>query len=140
MQVIDTIKEMQLLSAAWQLEGQRIGFVPTMGNLHAGHLSLVEKAGEECDKVVVSIFVNPLQFNDGQDFAKYPRTLDEDMQKLSALNWGTVQKEFPVDSEQTTALINYRSIDESRQKDGLAIIDLNPHSETFGNILQDVPI
>ena len=61
-------------------------------------------------------------------------------QKLSALNWGTIQKEFPVDSDQITALINYRSIDDSRQKDGLAIIDLNPHSKTFGDILQDVPI
>jgi DNA-binding beta-propeller fold protein YncE len=61
-------------------------------------------------------------------------------QKLSESNWGVIQKEFPVDSDQITALINYRSIDESRQKDGLAIIDLNPHSETFGDILQDVPI
>jgi len=61
-------------------------------------------------------------------------------QKLSASNWGTIQKEFPVDSDQKMALINYRSIDESRQKDGLAIIDLNPHSETFGDVLQDVPI
>ena len=53
-------------------------------------------------------------------------------QKLSALNWGIIQNEFLVDSEQTTALINYRSIDESREKDGLAIIDLNPHSKTIG--------
>jgi len=61
-------------------------------------------------------------------------------QKLSELNWGIMQKEFRVDSDPVTALINYRTIDESRQKDGLAIIDLNPHSETFGDILQDVPI
>ena len=86
MKFIDTIKEMQLLSAAWHLDRQRIGFVPTMGNLHAGHLGLVEKAKAECDKVVVSIFVNPLQFNDGQDFAGYPRTLDDDQEKLSALS------------------------------------------------------
>lgn len=86
MKLIDTIKEMQLLSAAWQLEGQRIGFVPTMGNLHTGHLSLVEKAKAECAEVVVSIFVNPLQFDDGKDFAKYPRTLDDDKAKLAELN------------------------------------------------------
>ena len=61
-------------------------------------------------------------------------------EKLSEANWGATQKEFPVDSNQITALINYRTIDESRQKDGLAIMDLNPHSETFGDILQDAPV
>lgn len=86
MKLIDTIKEMQSLSLDWRRQGLQIGFVPTMGNLHAGHLGLVEKAIEDCDKVVVSIFVNPLQFDDGNDFSKYPRTLDEDREKLSALN------------------------------------------------------
>lgn len=86
MKMIDTIQEMQLLSASWQIDGQRVAFVPTMGNLHAGHLGLVEKARQECDKVVVSIFVNPLQFDDGEDFARYPRTLEEDQHKLAALN------------------------------------------------------
>lgn len=86
MKMIDAIQEMQLLSASWQIDGQRVAFVPTMGNLHAGHLGLVEKARQECDKVVVSIFVNPLQFDDGQDFARYPRTLEADQQKLAALN------------------------------------------------------
>ncbi|MGD2107482.1 MAG: hypothetical protein PVH93_07735, partial [Nitrosopumilaceae archaeon] len=61
-------------------------------------------------------------------------------EKLSEANWGTIQKEFQVDSSQIPAIINYRTIDESRQKDGLAIIDLNPQSETFGDILQDVPV
>jgi len=107
MKLIDTIKEMQILSAAWQLEGLRIGFVPTMGNLHAGHLSLVDKAKAECDKVVVSIFVNPLQFNDDQDFSKYPRTLDEDREKLSALNVDALfipveQELYPQGKENTT--------------------------------------
>lgn len=86
MKLIDTIKEMQSLSLDWRRQGLQIGFVPTMGNLHAGHLGLVEKAIEDCDKVVVSIFVNPLQFDDGNDFSKYPRTLDEDREKLSVLN------------------------------------------------------
>ncbi len=60
--------------------------------------------------------------------------------KLSEANWGTIQKEFFVDSKQITALVDYRSIDEARKMDGMAIIDLNPFSETFGDILQDVPV
>ncbi len=64
--------------------GKRIGFAPTMGALHQGHISLIESAGKDCDIVVASIFVNPTQFNDPKDFEKYPSTLQEDILLLTA--------------------------------------------------------
>ncbi|MCA0934847.1 pantoate--beta-alanine ligase [Vibrio alginolyticus] len=69
---------------AFKREGRKIAFVPTMGNLHEGHLTLVRKAREYADIVVVSIFVNPMQFERADDLANYPRTLDDDLSKLSA--------------------------------------------------------
>ena len=65
-----------------ELAGRSIGFIPTMGNLHQGHLSLCQKSALENDITVISIYVNPMQFNDTQDFSQYPRTLAQDMQQL----------------------------------------------------------
>ena len=75
-----TIEEVRNEVFKWKKEGLTVGLVPTMGALHNGHLSLVKKAKETCDRVVVSDFVNPIQFGPSEDFDKYPRTLDADME------------------------------------------------------------
>ena len=79
MKIIHTIKELR----DWRREAGSVAFVPTMGNLHEGHLALVREAAKRADNVVVSIFVNRLQFGQGEDFDRYPRTLEQDAAKLA---------------------------------------------------------
>lgn len=83
MQIVNTIVQLREIIKSWRIVGDRVAFVPTMGNLHAGHLTLVQSAKLKADKVVVSIFVNPIQFGAGEDFNAYPRTEKEDIQKLT---------------------------------------------------------
>lgn len=73
-----TINEVREQIKKWKKEGLTVGLVPTMGALHAGHLSLIKKSVEKCDRTVVSVFVNPIQFCPGEDLDKYPRTLEAD--------------------------------------------------------------
>lgn len=86
MQIFRDKATLQLAVKALKKEGKSIGFVPTMGALHEGHLSLVSQAAEACDEVVVSIFINPTQFDNPEDLKNYPRTLDTDISLLESLD------------------------------------------------------
>lgn len=78
MQIFSDLKSLRQCIAGWRAQGDAIAFVPTMGNLHEGHASLIEQAHQHGDRVVVSIYVNPLQFGLNEDWSKYPRTLEAD--------------------------------------------------------------
>lgn len=100
MQEVTKIEEVREIVCAWKQDNQRVAFVPTMGNLHVGHLSLIDKAYEYADKVLVSIFVNPIQFMLGEDYATYPNTIEADREKLiergaEALFLPSVDELFP---------------------------------------------
>jgi pantoate--beta-alanine ligase len=84
MEIIRTIENLQRLTSAARQAGKSVGLVPTMGALHAGHVSLINRARKENDIVVVSVFVNPTQFNNPEDLRTYPRTEEADCQKLTA--------------------------------------------------------
>jgi len=85
MQVIHSVAQMKQVSRAWSQSGLTVGLVPTMGALHEGHLALVRAARDRGDRVIVSIFVNPIQFGPQEDLARYPRDLEGDLRKLDPL-------------------------------------------------------
>ena len=82
METIAKLNDLRACVAAWREKGEGIALVPTMGNLHTGHLVLVRQARQRARRIVVSLFVNPLQFGPAEDFAAYPRTLAADREKL----------------------------------------------------------
>ncbi len=84
MKVVKNVAELRQQVQLWRNDCASVAFVPTMGNLHAGHIALMDKAGQLADRVVASIFVNPLQFGEGEDLDSYPRTFDADCEKLAS--------------------------------------------------------
>lgn len=110
MQTLSTINAVRAALTQWRAKDEHIAFVPTMGNLHRGHLALVEKARQIADRVVVSIFVNPMQFSGNEDFSSYPRTLQDDMmllteQGVDLLFTPSVDDIYPRSAQTTTQVI-----------------------------------
>ncbi len=110
MQIVSTIADLRAALQVWRSRGERIGFVPTMGNLHAGHISLLSAARFRADRIVASVFVNPLQFGPGEDFDSYPRTPDEDASLLQGaqcdlLFLPTVLQMYPQGNAQVTRVL-----------------------------------
>jgi pantoate--beta-alanine ligase len=102
--IIETVAELQQLSRTWHEQGHGVGFVPTMGALHAGHMSLIEAARRPGDRVIASIFVNPLQFGPREDLASYPRPFETDRRKLAtagvdALFHPVVEEMYPLGAD-----------------------------------------
>nr|WP_256438098.1 pantoate--beta-alanine ligase [Thiomicrorhabdus sp. 6S3-12] len=108
--VVETLSKLRAQIKEWKRQGLTVGFVPTMGNLHAGHLSLIELAKQKADKVVCSVFVNPLQFGPDEDFECYPRTFEDDRQKLAEAQadlmfFPSVQEVYPHGQERQTKVL-----------------------------------
>lgn len=111
----EKITKMREIIKEWKSKGLTIGFVPTMGCLHEGHMSLVERAARENNRVVVSIFVNPIQFGPNEDYEKYPRSLSSDLEKccsagVHAVFCPSVNEMYP---DKSLAFVNVESLDEN---------------------------
>lgn len=107
---VTTVAELRKFVQNAKFKGLSVGFAPTMGNLHAGHMSLIKQAKKHCDVVIASIFVNPLQFNDPSDLTNYPRTLEQDQALLEAhgcdlLFAPTVEEMYP-NGQQSQSLVS----------------------------------
>ena len=140
MKVIHTIKDLQAELSVLKAQGKKVGLVPTMGALHAGHASLVKRSVNENEVTVVSVFVNPTQFNDKNDLVKYPRTLDADCKLLEACGATytfapSVEEMYP---EPDTRRFSYAPLDTVGHLNGVCQIVsklfevVKPHRAYFG--------
>ena len=125
MKQLFTEKEINDYVAEQKLLGNTVGFVPTLGALHQGHMSLLQRASQECDRIICSIFVNPTQFDDPEDLKKYPRTIESDLAKLGEVNCDvcftpSVKEVYPNGEElkQTYDLGNLETILEGETRPG----------------------
>ena len=116
MKVVKKIKDLREITEIAGKKGLSIGLVPTMGFLHAGHISLIERAKRENDLVVVSVFVNPIQFCPGEDFEKYPRDMDHDAQACERAGADVV---FAPETGEMYSVQNLAYVDISKLSDGL---------------------
>ncbi|VAX07628.1 Pantoate--beta-alanine ligase [hydrothermal vent metagenome] len=109
MKVVETVKGLRQQVTGWRNAGELVALVPTMGNLHLGHLELVTQARQQADRVVVTIFINPMQFGEGEDFSSYPRTLEQDCAQLVKVGADllfnpSVDEVYPHGQEQQTVV------------------------------------
>jgi pantoate--beta-alanine ligase len=116
MKIVSTIQEVRENVKAWRTEGLTVGFVPTMGYLHEGHQSLIHRAAKENDRVVVSIFINPLQFGEKEDLETYPRDLEKDSRLCASAG---------------TCLIFHPTPEEMYGKDFCSFVDMNGLTDTL---------
>ncbi|MBI3019333.1 MAG: pantoate--beta-alanine ligase, partial [Deltaproteobacteria bacterium] len=148
MEALQSLFEMKQWSKATGLKNQTIGFVPTMGALHEGHLSLVRKSKASCDRTVVSIFVNPLQFGPEEDLDQYPQNLEHDFELLKKENVDVVfvpkpREIYPLDFQTTVEVpgLSKHLCGKSRLGHFLGVAtvvlklfnSVNPHRAFFGN-------
>ncbi|MDY0053206.1 MAG: pantoate--beta-alanine ligase [Bacteroidales bacterium] len=147
MKIINSIQEITEISRALRLDNKTIGFVPTMGALHKGHLTLMQRAKDENDILIVSVFVNPIQFNNPEDLEKYPRDIDADSNKLESIGCDYLfyPKAEEVYAQEPTEEFDFGNLDkvmEGEQRPGhfrgVAIIVsrlfnwINPNKAYFG--------